>query len=502
MPTMTKAGYTPPKPEKKAPAPPPPKKKRKKRRGPGVAAIVSMAIFAVAVLVGAGTLYVYTQTQPYAQTFVPGTLLMGYPLANATQEDAQNLIKTIEAEHVTPWRYEISCMGQTYVLTAQDVALSIDSEATLAPLWAAGHEGGMLARYVDMLRLRREPVAQQPVLAYDMDAVDALLETVRADVECAPVDATVAFTPGRAEPFSFTQEEVGYALDLTGVREAIEQSIRTLSPGSEALEAQVLEPDVYQTELENDLWLRSRVVMRLHGEEATVHNVTLAAQALNGLRLDAGQTLSFNEAVGARTEENGYQTAPEPAYGADAVGVGGGVCQASTALYRAALLGGVEVAERSAAARPVDYCDMGQEAAVSDQGLDLVLCNRTDAPLFISARVYEDGDNGATLELMLIGETLGARYALHSLIEETGTIEEPVYIRDREGRYATYTDERVPVGEALEGYAVQVERVTIDDAGLETASEIVSESTYDAVPPTIYVGVTEREDEQTKESEE
>ena len=267
-----------------------------------------------------------------------------------------------------------------------------------------------------------------------------------------------------------------------------------LTPGSMTLEVTVIEPQVYRAVLESSISLRARVVAQVTGGEAAVHNVRLAAQALNGVRVDSGKTLSFNEAVGARTQESGYLAAPEPAYGENVSGVGGGVCQVSTALYRAALLGCIDVRERSAAARPVTYCDMGQEAAVSDQGLDLTLYNQTDAPLFVSARVYEDKD-ATYLEMMLIGEELGRRVRLNSLIDETGTIEEPVYVRDREGQYATYTDERVPVGAALAGYAVSVERVTLDENGLEIAAEIVSDSVYEAVPPTIYVGVQQRDGE-------
>ena len=267
-----------------------------------------------------------------------------------------------------------------------------------------------------------------------------------------------------------------------------------LMSGSVALEPTVIEPQAYQAVLESAISLRARVVAQVTGEESAVHNVKLAAQALAGRRVNSGETLSFNAAVGVRTQENGYLAAKEPAYGEDVSGAGGGVCQVSTALYRAALLGGIDVRERSAAIRPVDYCDMGQEAAVSDQGLDLVLFNQTDAPLFVTARVYEDGGN-TYLELMLIGEELGRRYRLNSLIDETGMIEEPVYVRDREGKYATYTDERVPVGKALAGYEVSVERVTLDENGLEIAAEIVSDSVYEAVPPTIYVGVQQRDAE-------
>ena len=188
-----------------------------------------------------------------------------------------------------------------------------------------------------------------------------------------------------------------------------------------------------------------------------------------------------------RTEESGYTAAEEPAYGQNIVGVGGGVCQVSTALYRLALLGGLEIAERSAAVYPVDYCEIGQEAAVSDQGLDLVLTNNTDVPLFLVVRVYAEND-GQTMEWQLIGKENESRFSLVSEVETIDAPEEPVYVRDSEGRYATYADERIPVSEARPGYRATVSLV--DENG-ETV-RVVSEDTYDAMAQIVYVGVQQR----------
>ena len=135
---------------------------------------------------------------------------------------------------------------------------------------------------------------------------------------------------------------------------------------------------------------------------------------------------------------------------------------------------------------------MGQEAAVSGQGLDLILRNDTAHPVFVTARVYRDGDS-AFCEVQLIGEALDVRYALESQILDTQTVTEPVYVRDREGRYATYTDERVSVTSGEPGYSVRVERVTLGAGGEELARETISEDAYAPVAPAIYVGVTERE---------
>ncbi|MBR5561465.1 MAG: VanW family protein [Clostridia bacterium] len=503
MPTMTKAGYVPPKQEpktnlKKEPKQVPPKhhkpkkKKGKRKNALNTAGVVSLVIFAIAVLIGAGTIYLYTKTQAYTHTFLPGTMLMGYPLDGTTYEGGKALVEQIERERVSGWKMEITCMNQTHTITAQDIALSIDAQATLEPLWQAGRDGGMAARYIEMLRLHGEPMNAQPVLTYDLAVVDSLLELIRMDVECAPVDATVTFSPGSAAPFTFTDEETGYTLDLTGIREGIEQDVLNLASGSITLEPDALEPSVYRAELENEISLRTRMTAALDADAQSQHNAAIAAAMFNGVTVAPGETISFNTTVGRRTAEGGYVVAPEPAYGENISGVGGGVCQISTALYRAALLGGYDVIERSAAARPVGYCDMGQEATVSDQGLDLVIRNQTDAPLFIMARTYGEGKE-AFVELTLFGKPLDGRYVLESLTEETGLIEEPVYLRDRDGVYATYSDERVPVGKAQMGYIAEVNRVTLDKAGAETAREIISEDTYEAIPPTIYVGIQGRD---------
>ena len=50
----------------------------------------------------------------------------------------------------------------------------------------------------------------------------------------------------------------------------------------------------------------------------------------------------------------------------------------------------------------------------------------------------------------------------------------------------------MPVGEAMPGYAVTVERVTLDADGGELAREVVNEERYEPVAATVYVGVTER----------
>lgn len=509
MPSLTQAGYVPPQNQKGKGAPPKPSKPRKpkkkrsrKRRNSGAVA-ASLIVLLVCAVIGGATLYMYLSTEPYLDAFCPGTTLSGYPMGGSSYDSGETLLAELTDEAVAGWSCALTWAGRTYTVAAQDITLHVDVPATLDPLWQAGREGGLVQRFVSQRKLMREGVSAEPVLVYDMAAVDALLERMKGEIECDPVDARVTFAPGSSEPFRFTAESVGRRIDTASLRAEIERAILALTPETKALEpeVQILEPAVYRAELENAITLRARVVLPIATDEASLANASLAARELNGQRAEPGKTFSFNGAVGTRTADAGYVEAGEPAYGVDVSGagvsgagvsgVGGGVCQIATALYQAALFGGIEVSERHAAARPVPYSEPGLEAAVSDQGLDLVLLNDTRFPLFVTARVYRDGE-GACAEVQLIGEPLEARYALQSDVQQTEIPEKPVYVRDSEGRYATYTDERVSVSEGEPGCTATVHRIELDASGAELSRETLSTDTYDPIPPAVYVGVIER----------
>ena len=74
-------------------------------------------------------------------------------------------------------------------------------------------------------------------------------------------------------------------------------------------------------------------------------NIELALSKFDGLVLGAGEVLSFNETTGRRTPDNGYKSAKIITNGNFVEGNGGGVCQASTTLYNAALVAGLDIIE-------------------------------------------------------------------------------------------------------------------------------------------------------------
>jgi vancomycin resistance protein VanW len=116
-----------------------------------------------------------------------------------------------------------------------------------------------------------------------------------------------------------------------------------------------------------------------------IANAVEAARALDGAVVLPGAEFSFNRRVGPWTADRGYRRAPVSYDGELTLAVGGGVCQVSTTLYGAALVGGMEIAERHRHFWPATYARPGMDAAVAFPSIDLRFRNPLPEPVRIRA---------------------------------------------------------------------------------------------------------------------
>ncbi|WP_163539990.1 VanW family protein [Gracilibacillus sp. YIM 98692] len=117
-----------------------------------------------------------------------------------------------------------------------------------------------------------------------------------------------------------------------------------------------------------------------------VHNISLAAEAINNHVVFPGKTFSFNKVVGKRTKEKGYLPAPEIVKGELTEGIGGGICQVSSTLYNAVDRAGVQIIERYSHSKRVPYVPPGRDATVSWYGPDFTFKNTYNQPLLIRSK--------------------------------------------------------------------------------------------------------------------
>ena len=119
------------------------------------------------------------------------------------------------------------------------------------------------------------------------------------------------------------------------------------------------------------------------------YNAVQALKYLDGTLIKPGQIFSFNGTVGKRTTDKGFVYGLSGFEGGYYKDLGGGVCEASTAVYRAASKLNLKMIERHQHNGPVPYAPNHDDAAVDWPYWDLKFKNTLDYPLLVKA--YSDG---------------------------------------------------------------------------------------------------------------
>jgi len=132
-------------------------------------------------------------------------------------------------------------------------------------------------------------------------------------------------------------------------------------------------------------------------------NIYLAAEKLDGFILHPGSEFSFNETVTWQIPRDEFGFAPAMVDGNLLPAQGGGLCQASSTLYAAALFAGFTITERKSHSNPVRYISPGLDATVSSpEKIDLKFRNDYKTPFIIKAHAK----NGALKIVFFSGTPL------------------------------------------------------------------------------------------------
>lgn len=285
------------------------------------------------------------EVKPYMSVFLPNIYVDGISLSGLSwQEGSQKVWEQANAKE-NSWYVRLkNTSGQYQDITADMLGISFDPSAALEEAWAIGHATDASGRK-DIFELQQEIAAAKNTTysftsaqqSADTTPIDNILTTLQTVAYKAPQDAALlSFNPDDLNnPFTFQQESYGQWLDVTAVKEQILEMVSTLQSGEILLETTPIAPTVTVAELEKNVELRYRATTAISksSTEDRTNNIRVAFERINGTILQSGKTFSFNSAVGRREAGNGYYPAIEYAYGSEVMGIGGGVCQASTTVY-------------------------------------------------------------------------------------------------------------------------------------------------------------------------
>ena len=373
----------------------------------------------------------------FSDKFCNGVYVDGIHLGGMTPEQAQNSVVSQIQQRNAAWKVQLMYQGSLVTEINADMLgyNNVDTNSVLLDAWQKGHVGTDEEKYNEMLRLEQEPYSVNTIRPEgNTGAIDQKLAQIKEAVDKPAEDAClVACHWEQIYPFEFKEEVRGRILDIEPLKEQLYQMAATMQSGQVNIEPTVLEPSVLLADIIKDYSLRADVTTEIdrHSEDTRNNNIRRAFELINGYQLNPGKTFSFNGVVGERTIANGFQEAEEYVYGEHQRGVGGGVCQAATTVYQAAVNAGLKILKRSKHSDSVSYAGYGEDATVywsefrGGKKIDMTFSNNTEKPIYILAFVEnipkaKKKGNKLKTRVIIYGQDLGdVTYRLEAVEVDT-----------------------------------------------------------------------------------
>lgn len=417
---------------REAPRTPDRRAKRRRRFPLGlVPFVVLLSLLAVGIYIAT----VYFPVRANRNTFCNNISVNGVDLNDYTLEEGIQAVHEVLDARINA-QFTLTAAGQSWSFSPADFGAHIDADAYIQRAWNIGHVGSIFDCKEDIDSLKKSPVAFSAELQYDADRIDAFLDPIYDALYVEAMDASVVVAVDR--PYLSGESSPGQELDREAAKELICQLVETGS-GDTELPLLVIEPSISSDAASNGF----NVIVEVSTDTsfrgaASRRNVAKALGYFDAFTVHPGDTVNFNDIVGPRTEARGWQLAPEYAGNVSKDGYGGGVCQASTTLYNAALLAGMDILERSRHSMTVSYVEPSLDAAVTDTGYkNLVFQNNTGHTFYIYTSVTKEN---ATVTIY--GNRPPYRYELYSeIISQDRECTYTAYKPDVDGKYCYYTSE-------------------------------------------------------------
>jgi len=230
-------------------------------------------------------------------------------------------------------------------------------------------EPSLLAGMLTIGRVQTDAVWQYQV-STDAQVLEQFLGQIAPLVNRSPQNARFYFDDKTRELVLVQSALVGRTLDIAATIYAIQTGLLA-GEHNIALALNTALPEVGNDATAQSLGITELVssdTSYFRGSSAArLQNIDTARKQFYGLLIPPNTTFSMGDAMGDISLDNGYAEALIIYNGQTITGVGGGVCQVSTTLFRTALYGGYPIVERHEHAYRVYYYE--QTATGTNPGL-------------------------------------------------------------------------------------------------------------------------------------
>lgn len=334
----------------------------------------------------------------YSDRIFPGINISGIGFGGRKVPDVENYFKqkNLLFSNIL---LTLSFEDKIATLSASDLSVSYDGKLSGAQAYSLGRSGQFLSDTYQKWRALTTGINLPSVLNMNNEIIEETLTRLSQAIDIPAEDALFQFEKGKVVVFKISKP--GRALNIKQAKQLISSYINAYAKETELtppiinieLPVDKLVPAI-TTENSNNFGIKELIgygSSKFHGSiPGRIHNVNLAASKIHGHLIPPGTEFSFNNIIGDISASTGFQPAYIIKGGRTVLGDGGGVCQVSTTLFRAALNSGLPITERHAHAYRVHYYEeespVGIDATVFAPSYDLKFKNDTSNYILIQSK--------------------------------------------------------------------------------------------------------------------
>lgn len=349
-----------------------------------------------------------------------------------TKEEALKKVKKITDNEINNKKVNFYYDDNEINIGLKDFGYKLDLDKAIDEAYNYGRSKNVFGNYIDLissLLFKKNILADS---SFNEIKRDKVITNLGKEIFKSPVDAHAIINEDGS--VKIADSEIGRYLDLNETKTLLDGDL--LEKEKIQLPVYKTEPKIYSNYFDG--------IDKVLGDFSTDYsssinnrkeNIKIASSKFNNLKLNPGDEISFNELVGEITEETGFKSATVIVGGEYESGIGGGICQVSTTLYNSLILSDLEILERHNHSRPINYVDLGTDAAVASGYKDLKFKNNTNNPILILA----DAD-GNKLNFKVLGNSSDRDYEVKIIAERLGVVSPDV---------KTIYSDSIPEGETV-----------------------------------------------------
>ena len=391
------------------------KRRRASKRAPNKQKKIIFGIVGL-VVIGAVVFAVYLLSinkvvKSWDNKIYPGVTVQGVDLGGMTKEEAQNKLAESFNSAIEKKKLSILIGNKQYELIYSNINPQYDINGTVEHAYDFGKENGILKKYMNIKSDGSKKNDIPLGFFYNEEKLKAYEEKIKSDATKSAANATITI---KGNNFSITPETEGQTVSLETLDKQLKESIKgTLNSDDKVeIEVETTKPKITKEDLSKIKGLMGKFSTNYStSTPGRCNNIEIATSVVNGTIVMPGEVFSFNDVVGPRTVERGYQEAGTYVGNKVEPGIGGGICQVSTTLYRAAMKANLRSLERTNHSMAVGYAQPGLDATVSYGYIDYKFKNTYDFPIYIqgitsgkvlSYNIYGDPSalNGRTYDMV------------------------------------------------------------------------------------------------------